>query len=171
MSPAPAPFTPEDLVELEAIRRLKYAYLRCLDQKRFDELGELLTDDCEARYGGGAYGFDGRDEIVAFLQRTMGTHDLLSSHQCHHPEIELTSPTTATGTWALEDHVILKAWNLTVHGAAFYEDEYVKGDDGRWRIARTGYRRSYEQLVPIPEGARLTADWWATDGRSELSAD
>jgi len=30
--------TPQDLVEIEAIKRLKYRYLRCLDLKLWDEL-------------------------------------------------------------------------------------------------------------------------------------
>ena len=39
-----------------------------------------------------------------------------------------------------------------------------------WLIAHTGYKRSYEELVPRAsiKGIRLTADWWATDGRSTL---
>jgi hypothetical protein len=34
--------------ELEAIRRLKYAYFRTLDLKQFDQLGALLTEDATA---------------------------------------------------------------------------------------------------------------------------
>ena len=30
--------TPEDLVEIEQIKRLKYRYLRCLDQKLWDQV-------------------------------------------------------------------------------------------------------------------------------------
>jgi hypothetical protein len=30
--------TPDDLVEVEAIKRLKYRYMRCLDQKLWDEM-------------------------------------------------------------------------------------------------------------------------------------
>ena len=35
--------TPEDLVEIELIKRLKYKYARCLDQKLWDEIGECFT--------------------------------------------------------------------------------------------------------------------------------
>ena len=163
--------TPEDLVELERIKQLKYRYLRCLDLKRWDELADVLTPDAEASYGGGAYPFSGRDEILAFLERAMGSEEVLSSHTCHHPEITLTSPTTATGTWALNDTVLLLAFDLTVRGSAFYEDEYVKVD-GEWKIARTGYRRVFEEIQPrgSVEGLSLTASWWGTDGRSTLPA-
>ena len=37
--------TPADLVEIELIKRLKYRYMRCLDQKLWDEMAETLTDD------------------------------------------------------------------------------------------------------------------------------
>ena len=72
---------------------------------------------------------------------------MLSSHRCHHPEIDLTGPGTATGVWALEDVVVLTDVGVNVQGAAFYTDQYVKEDD-RWLIAHTGYRRTYEELMP-----------------------
>lgn len=163
--------TPEDLVEIEAIKRLKYAYLRCLDQKRWTELRECLLPEATAAYSGGKYTYDGRDEIVAFVERSMGREDFLSAHRCHHPEIDLTGADTATGTWALDDVVIIGEHDLLLHGAAFYEDRYRKVDD-RWYIEHTGYKRSFEQIVPRAsiEGLTLTASWWGTDGQSELPA-
>ena len=73
--------------------------------------------------------------------------------------------------WALEDTVIETAWNITIRGAAFYTDEYLK-EDGRWKFKFTGYKRTFEELQPrgVLGGLRLTASWWATDGRSELPA-
>lgn len=160
---------PADLIELEAIKRLKYAYLRCLDTKAWDELATLFIEGAEASYSGGRYHYVGRDEIVGFISRNMGAETFHSSHRCHHPEIDLTGPTTATGTWALEDVVVETQWDIIIHGAAFYTDDYVK-EGGRWLIARTGYKRTYEQLVPrsaLP-GAQITASWWATGGQSQL---
>jgi hypothetical protein len=163
--------TPEDLVEIEAIKRLKYRYARDLDQKLWDDIGDCFTVDAVAAYSGGAYTFEGRDAIVSFLVRSMGAETFLSSHRMHHPEIDLTSATTASGVWALEDTVIETSWQITIRGAAFYTDDYVK-QDGVWRVARTAYRRTFEELQPRAElaGLRLTASWWATDGRSELPA-
>ncbi|MEZ5144885.1 MAG: nuclear transport factor 2 family protein [Acidimicrobiales bacterium] len=161
--------TPEDLVELELIKRVKYRYLRCLDQKLWDDLDEVLTEDCVATYSGGKYRYEGRDAIVDFLRRNMGSEAMHSSHRVHQPEIDLTSPTTAVGVWALEDVVVMTDWDLTVQGAAFYEDEYRK-EDGRWRIAATGYKRTYEEVVPRAsiDGIQLTASWWTTGGQSSL---
>ncbi len=134
-----------DLQEIEAIKRLKYRYCRALDQKRWDELGACLTEDCRSAYGDGHFSFDGRHAILDFLRDALGPMTRISSHRVHQPEIDLTSPTTATGTWALDDVVIETEAKLTIRGAAFYQDEYVKVG-GEWKIAKTGYRRIYEEM-------------------------
>ena len=90
--------TPEDLVEIEAIKRLKYRYIRCLDQKLWDDIGGCFTADAVAAYSGGAYTFEGRDAIVDFLRRSMGAETFHSSHRVHQPEIDLTGPAGATGS-------------------------------------------------------------------------
>jgi hypothetical protein len=161
--------TPDDLVEIELIKRLKYRYLRCLDQKLWDVMETCFTPDATARYGGGLYEFDGRHAIMEFLRTSMGATTMLSSHRCHHPEIDLVGPAAATGVWALEDVVILTDLGINVQGAAFYTDRYVKDGDA-WLIDHTGYQRTYEELMPRSSiaGLKLTADWWATEGRSTL---
>ncbi len=68
--------TPEDLVEIELIKRVKYAYFRNLDLKQWDEIAELFTDDATASYGGGAYAFEGRDAIVDVLPQGDGPREL-----------------------------------------------------------------------------------------------
>jgi hypothetical protein len=153
-----------DLQELEAIKRLKYKYLRCLDQKRWNELAECLAKDATSAYSGGKYSFEGRDAIMEFLESAMGADSFLSSHTVHQPEIEFTSETTATGVWALNDTVIETNANIIIRGAAFYEDEYVKVD-GAWKIKSTGYTRIYEETLSradIPS-LTLTANRWARE--------
>jgi hypothetical protein len=138
----------EDLVEIEAIKRLKYKYVRCLDQKLWDDIVDCFTVDASASYSGGKYSFDGRDAIVEFLRTSMGDEGFLSAHRVTQPEIDLTDATHAIGTWGLVDEVLVKQHGVRVRGAAFYSDEYVKVD-GRWRIARTGYVRTFEEFVPL----------------------
>ena len=159
--------SPEDLVEIEAIKRLKYRYVRCIDQKLFDELEDCFVEDATASYGGGAYPFEGRAAIMEFLRSSLGPTTMLTSHRVHEPEIDLTGSNTATGVWALEDTVIFSDQPLAVRGAAFYTDDYVRVD-GTWRIRHTGYRRLYELLEPRPSDVRIMADWWATGGRSQI---
>jgi len=132
------------LVEIEAIKRLKYKYMRCIDQKRWDELAETFAADATSSYGDGKFSFQGREAILDFLSKSMSASTFQSAHHVHHPEIELTSETTAKGTWALEDTVIEKAAGWSLRGAAFYSDEYVK-QDGRWLILHTGYKRLFEE--------------------------
>lgn len=166
-----AAVTPEELCEIESIKRVKYRYLRGLDQKQWGDVAACFTRDATAAYSGGKYSHNGRDAILAFLRDAMGEETFLSSHRCHHPEIDLTGPDTAVGTWALDDVVIETRWDITVRGAAFYTDEYVK-QAGDWKIHRTAYKRTFEEIQPrggVP-GLQLTASWWATDGRSELDA-
>jgi hypothetical protein len=160
--------TPEDLVEIEQIERLKYRYCRCLDQKRFDELeAAVFAEDATASYGGGTHQLDGRAAIVGWLRNAMGSTSMLTAHQVSQPEIDLLGPDEARGTWALSDVVVLVDLGVTVRGASYYDDRYVKLD-GEWRIAHTGYKRVYEELEPRRDELKLTADWWATEGRSSL---
>ena len=161
--------TPEDLVEFEQIKRLKYRYVRLLDQKGWDELAECFTTDATASFGGGAYTFQGRDAIMGFYHRNMSSTGMLTSHKVHQPEIELIAADVATAVWALDDVVVHSDFGITVRGAAFYQDEYRKAD-GTWRIRHTGYRRVYEEVERRGTGLRVTASWWGTAGRSELPA-
>ena len=142
------------LEEIEAIKRLKYRYFRCLDTKRWAELAECFTPDASAAYDSGKYSFEGRDRIVGFLEAALGRASMITLHHGHHPEIELTSPTTATGTWYLEDQVIDAQRNTTLRGAAFYRDEYVK-QDGAWKLLSTGYVRTFEEVQDRSETPSL----------------
>lgn len=146
-----------DLQELEAIKRLKYRYMRCVDQKRWDELEEVFVEEATCSYSGGKYAFEGRKAIIGFLSRSMGRDTFFSSHRVHQPEIDLTGPDTARGTWALEDTVIDHEHDIVLLGAAFYTDEYVKMG-GHWKIRHTGYERTFEEVYPRKNllGLRLT---------------
>lgn len=134
-----------NLEELEAIKRLKFRYVRSLDLKLWDELATCLTADATAAYGDGKYSFAGREQIVEFLRSALGSWNRITTHRVHQPEIEFAGPTTATGSWALDDVVIDTDAGITLRGAAFYRDEYVKVD-GEWKIRSTGYRRLYEEV-------------------------
>ena len=59
----------QDLAELEAIKQLKYRYIRCLDLKLWDEMAECLCEDVRSAYGDGRYTSEGRDALLAFRPR------------------------------------------------------------------------------------------------------
>jgi hypothetical protein len=130
--------------ELEAIRRLKYAYFRTLDLKQFEELGALLTEDATASYEDGKTVLRGRAGIAGWLAQVLGDPGMVTEHHGHHPEISFASEREAEGTWYLQDRVIIPAADLEIGGTAFYEDRYRLTREG-WRIAHTGYTRVFEE--------------------------
>jgi len=154
-----------DLVTLEEIRQVKYRYLRCVDQKRWDEMAEVFTPDATVDYGTLALGqpikLSGRDEIIAFLRENLGP-GIVTVHSASQPEIDIDG-NVATGTWSFEDTVIATEFRMLIKGAAFYEDRYIRGEDGRWRISHTGYARTYEVMMSLEDvpSLKFTANRWA----------
>ena len=156
-----------DLAALEEIRRLKYRYLRCVDLKRWDEIADVFTPGATVDYGTLALGqhirLTGRDEIVAFLRDKLGP-SIVTVHFASQPEIDIDGA-EASGTWSFEDTVIATEYRVLIKGAAFYEDRYARGEDGRWRISHTGYVRTYEVMMSLDDvpSLKLTANRWAAD--------
>lgn len=142
-----------ELAEIRAIEQLKYAYFRHLDTKDWEAIADLFCDDIETSYDDGAISHKGSDELVAFLRQALGSPDLISMHNGHHPEIRLTSGDTAEGRWYLEDLVMTSDGSWRLHGTAVYEDTYRR-EDGRWRIATTGYSRIFEETIFEHDGER-----------------
>jgi len=132
------------LRDIEAIKQVKYRYFRCLDSKRWDEMKECFAEDAETDWASGKWQFQGVDAIVQFLSKTL-PYNRITMHQGHHPEIELTSDTTARGKWSLQDYIIDNKGNLYLMGASFYNDEYVKVN-GDWKIKVAGYERIFEEI-------------------------
>jgi hypothetical protein len=142
-----------DLAVLEEIRQLKYHYLRCVDTKLWDEIGDTFTADATVDYGTRAFGrplkLAGREEIVAFFRENMGP-DILSVHAGGQPEITVDGD-TATGIWSFQDTVIATTYKVVIVGAAFYHDRYRCEPDGKWRISHTGYRRTFEATMSLDD--------------------
>lgn len=145
--------TLESLIEIEQIKQLKYAYLRTLDLKQWNDLAALLTDDVTSSYSDGKHSFKGKAAVMGFLKESMDDRSIITKHQCHHPEIRFQSATEATGTWYLTD-LVINPGNpaaspvvpaVVIEGTGFYEDKYRKiGND--WKIAHTGYQRVYREI-------------------------
>ena len=154
-----------DLATIEEIRQVKYRYLRCVDLKLWDELAEVFTPDATVDYGTMVYGrplkLAGRDEIIAFLRAKLGP-DMVTVHSAGQPEISIDGD-QASGTWSFEDTVIATEYRVLIKGAAFYQDRYARGADGRWRIAHTGYVRTYEVMMSLDDvpSLKFTANRWA----------
>ena len=161
----------QELLAIEEIKRLKYAYMRCVDRKLWDEMATLFVPEATCSYSAGHYSHEGRDAIVAWLRKGMDRPGFHSTHSVHQPEIRLTAPDAATGVWKLEDYVLDTDHDIVISGAAFYEDRYVKRD-AHWLILHTGYERVFEQIESRKDrpSLKLTASMWQTGGASRIKA-
>lgn len=135
--------------DIEAIKGVKYRYLRALDTKHWDAFADTLTEDIVGDYGssmGSEHHFTDRDELVAFMRESLGP-SVISEHRVTHPEIVVDGD-EATGSWYLQDRVIVADFNFMLIGAAFYQDRYRRTADG-WRISATSYQRTYEATMSL----------------------
>ena len=121
--------------DIEAIKKLKAKYFRCVDKKLWEEMEEIWVEDAVADYGMGIELLQGRKAIMEFLKKNLARDSMISVHQGHNPEIEITSDTTARGVWVLNDRLIIQTI-ATLNGWRYYEDEYVKVN-GEWKKKST----------------------------------
>jgi SnoaL-like domain len=131
------------LLEIEAIKQLKARYCRLLDTKDWQGWRGLFSDDflSDTSQAGGKV-IRGADEFVAFTRK--GLRNQATVHQVHAPEIELMSPTTARGVWALED-VVRFGPGVNLRGYGHYTETYEK-IDGRWVITSSTLTRLREEV-------------------------
>jgi SnoaL-like domain len=117
--------------DLEAIKQLKARYFRTMDTKDWGAMRSVFADDLvidTSESGGGVV--EGAEEFMTFLRETLA--DVVTVHHGHMPEITLTSATTATGIWAMED---MLRWpnGMELHGYGHYHETYERVGD-EWRI-------------------------------------
>lgn len=132
----------DELLARQAIERLKYTYVRAVDENDWETLRSCLTEDATATYGEHA-ALDGRDAIVDFIRNsTAARPETRSVHRVTQPVIELDGTGRAVGTWVLSDTLVHHAEGDLVEGVGDYHDRYRNTPDG-WRIEHTGYERRY----------------------------
>lgn len=143
--------TVEPLRDIEEIRQVKHRYLRCIDLKLWDELGETLTRNVTFDTGSSAFGkvveISGRPQIVAFLRAKLGPA-VLTGHIVGQPEIAVDGD-TATGIWSHRETVLASKHRIVIASTGFWDDRYERGADAHWRIARTAYVRTYEVMLSL----------------------
>ena len=133
-----------DADAIEAIKRVKYRYLRALDTKHWDDFEDTLTEDIIGDYGsslGKEHHFTNRTDLVEYMRTSMPA-GVITEHRVTHPEITVDGD-QAEATWYLQDRVIVPEYNFMLFGAGFYHDRYRKTPDG-WKICATGYDRTYD---------------------------
>lgn len=155
------------LEDIELIKRVKYAYCRCIDTANLAELKTLFTEDASVLYVGGSYRFEanGRDEILKSIAYAFHA-DAIAFHHVNHPEIDVTSPTEAKGTWYLKDWFLDLKNKIITDGTALYKDTYVK-QNGKWLIKRATYSRIYEIVTSFKDTPNITAHYLAQHGAKQ----
>jgi hypothetical protein len=140
--------TVERLEAIEEIKQLKARYFRCMDAKDWDGFKAVFAPDARMDVSGELSGdapdgngiTTGNGEIAEFVR---GSIDAVTTvHHGHTPEIDVTSPTNATGIWAMEDHLWWPEDSpiTTMHGYGHYHETYEK-QEGQWRITSTTLTR------------------------------
>jgi hypothetical protein len=140
----------DDWAALESLRRLKARYFRLLDTKDWDGLVDVFTDPVHVDVtedGGGVS--TSPVQFVDSVRRAL--HGAVTVHHGHMPELELTSPTTATGIWAMEDHIWWPegAAVSRLVGYGHYHDTYRRTEDG-WRIESMRLTRLHRWIEAGP---------------------
>jgi hypothetical protein len=126
-----------ELVEIEAIKKLKARYFRLMDTKQWDEFKCVFTADAVMDVSddaGPEHGHvQGRDRIAKSIERAVGP--AFTAHHGHMPEIELTGVDVATGIWAMFDYVEFSPApdRKGLKGYGHYHEKYAKVD-GSWFI-------------------------------------
>lgn len=135
--------------DIEAIKRLKARYFRTMDTKDWKGMRQVFADDVvmdTSEAGGNVV--DGADAFMEFLEPTLG--DAITVHHGHMPEIEITSATTASAIWALQD-TIMWPGGTTMRGYGHYHETYEKLD-GEWKIKSSRLTRLHTEFTQ-PAGA------------------
>lgn len=126
----------ERLVAIQEISQLKARYFRCMDTKDWAGLAEVFAPDAvmDMQEEAGAMVEGGGPAIADFVRSSV--EEVVTVHHGHMPEITVTSPTEATGIWAMEDVLQWPEGSpiAAMHGFGHYHERYVKLD-GAWRIA------------------------------------
>lgn len=158
------------LEDIERIRQLKYRYFRGIDTADIELLRGVLAEDVHIDYHGGTYRWqvEGREAMLASIAAAFNEY-AVACHTGHHPEIEVLTPTSATGIWYLTDVFINLREKLVTTGSALYRDEYVKQADG-WRIKSSTYKRLYEIQEALESAPKLTAHYLANAAGREAIA-
>ncbi len=135
----------ERLVAIEEIKRLVAKRIRCMDTKNWEEYPSThapdmvldsfgnLPADLKPNSAAGAGTAMGRDAVTAAVRKLVDP--LTTVHHAHTPEIDILSPATARGLWAMEDRLSWQNGDKIeeAHGWGHYHETYVK-IDGRLMI-------------------------------------
>lgn len=146
-------YTPELLVEHQKILEAKYYYWWAMDMQKEEYAVELFTDDFSY------YNFGPSDvDAVGQARRSKYVNSFLCTmHMGHQPLIWIKSETEARGIFQYEDHHNYLDDGSQLESWAVYVDDFVKGEDGRWRIKTL--RMGYKKMSGAYKATEPPKDW------------
>ena len=143
----------ERLAAIEAIKQIKARYWRGVDLCDGELVRSVLAEDCELDCHGCCTdpqtGVDhlpamnvtlrGRDQWVSDGMARFG---IVSVHQGHQADIEITGPETAKGIWAFTDRMFFPTGGdiSRLTGYGFYHETYIRVA-GAWQIKTMRFTR------------------------------
>jgi SnoaL-like domain len=143
----------ERLTAIEAIKQIKARYWRGVDLCDGELVRSVLAEDCELDYHGCcADPQSGVDHLPAmnvtlrgrdsWVSDGMARFGIVSVHQGHQADIEITGPDAAKGTWAFTDRMFFPAGGgiSRLTGYGFYHETYVRVGEA-WQIKTTRITR------------------------------
>ena len=129
-----------------------------MDTKSWDEFAGLFTADATFDVRGALEMPKSEQEYAASLSSRGATQyfdyvrtgltPLVSVHHGHMPEITISSPTTASAIWAMDDLLVPPAGGpfRIFRGYGHYRETYVR-EETTWRIATLQLRRLYVETA------------------------
>lgn len=154
------------LADLEACRRLRVTYFRCLDTANLKDMKAILTEDFSCYCAGGDYVYQAksRAEFLEVTENSFHT-EIVTQHNGHGAEVELLSDTQATALVYFNDLVYHFRSKEFLMGTGLYKDRYRKDPDGVWRIEYGEYERIYEITEILDRAPHFTAHYLAKHGK------
>lgn len=139
------------LADIEEIKQLKSRYFYHLDRKEWDAWREsVFCHDASMHVPEAKLDLFGIDDILSRMKTLLG--GVVTVHHGHMPLIQILSPQTASGIWAMEDLLIWPKGHRPdgvegrVHGYGHYHETYSREPAG-WRIKTLRLTRL---LGPVP---------------------
>jgi hypothetical protein len=135
--------------DIEAIKNVKYSYWRGADLRLWDLFADQWTEDCVVEIPIMGEKRVGRSDVIDFAKGQYDKGNITAFHMGHNPQIEITSDTTAKGIWMLQVYTENRDNNTRMISHGWYEDEYLKGPDGKWRHSQVLLTISTAQITPL----------------------
>ncbi len=124
----------ERLEGMNQIERLQRTYGYFVDKAQWSQLAELFTEDATLEIGGKGL-FVGKHRVLEYMQKSFGKDGIRPGVLINHMQFQPIPDISADGKtgWLRQRAYVMAngGWGLPL-----YENEYRKGDDGKWRISR-----------------------------------